>query len=212
MESYVTLIDGITPPYALLTGGVPVHVTGRAFPNHPNMAVRLDVTTKPGKVPVVNSYISPLMFESANALCFVMPRLVQQDMSPPVVTPKSVVSPQRSVTSEASLAAQSCPAVIEGVGDDDVVMGLPLLPVGKYSAKVFVALDGVTFEDSGLSITAYHAVLSHIAPTCGVNHGGTVITLVPDAATAALDSWYIPTGSNTIRVYNDAYDQVLPLQ
>jgi hypothetical protein len=208
IQSYVTLVDGVIPQHVLLTGGVPVQLTGRAFPNNPNMMVRLDVTVKPGKAPSIDSYTAPLTYDGPSTLSFVMPRLVQQPSDAPALTPMSVVSPQRSVVSEASLAAQSCPAVIEGVGGDDVANTAPLLPVGNYPVKLLVALDGVTFEDTGLTLTAYNATLSHITPTCGVNTGGTIVSLLPDAATAGVDGWYIPTGSNSVRVHNDAYDQV----
>lgn len=210
VQSYVSLIDGIFPGYVPVSGGTAVTVTGRAMPDTGTMAAKLDITIKPGTgkaKPLVQTLTVPLHFIDSRRAVFDMPRLEEYDESA-APTPKSVLVPQASVSSTQSLTAQSCPAVVEGVGLDDATAIPPLLPPGQYPVRVSVALDGSTYEDAGLSVIAYGALLSHGNPLCGPVSGGTVITLVPDAATQAVQGWFLATGQQHVRVFNDQMDVV----
>jgi len=78
----------------------------------------------------------------------------------------------------------------------------PCLPPGKYPITLKLALNGETYEDVRPGLTAYGAVISHATPLCGVLTGGTSVSLFPDAATAAVPSWFIASPDTFVRIYN----------
>ena len=178
---------------------------GRCMPNMAAAALRIDVTV-PGKPKqACLSFTAHCDYVNSETMTFLLPRLEVPEPVP-AVTPMSVAA-GRSVDSLPALTAHSAPPILQELPEPDEPLR-PLLPPGKYAARVFVALDGITFEDTGFGFTAYSAQMASISPLCGVQSGGTAVTFQPDASTGAAKDWFIAGSDNAVRVYNDDFDVV----
>lgn len=87
---------------------------------------------------------------------------------------------------------------------------LPLLPPGRFTLAVGVAMDGETFLDTGLTMSAYSATLAAVRPLCVPLAGGAPVTLSADAATTASGDWFVNGDATHVRVYNDNFDAKVP--
>lgn len=205
VQSYVLKASSLSPSFAPVQGGTVMALRGRCLPNMASTALRIDVTV-PGKPkPACLSFAAHCDYVNSETLTFLLPRLEVPEPAP-AITPMSVAA-GRSVDSLPALTAHSAPPILQELPEPDEPLR-PLLPPGKYAARVFVALDGVTFEDTGLGFTAYSAQMGSISPLCGVLSGGTTVTFQPDVPTGAVKDWFIAGPDNAVRVYNDDFDVV----
>lgn len=218
IQSYITYIDGehAYPHYTPVTGGTTVSVMGFCIPNTWNMNAKLTVAL-PRAMNVASNALTtivPVDYIDVNTIQFTMPRLETPE-SQGIPTPRSEGVGVRSVDelSQQSLTVASCPPELMSQRRSDCVseegnVVRPLLPPGRYPVKVELALNGELFEDVGIRLEAYNALLDSLTPSCGVVSGGTQMIVKPDTTTAIVSNWFIASEETHIRVHNDTFDVV----